>query len=56
MHDKGIFLDLTPTWHGGLFMKISEPSIVMSPAFRSARAPVPLNAAKSNTTAWFSGY
>jgi imidazolonepropionase-like amidohydrolase len=38
MHDKGIFLDLTPTWHDGFFMKISEPSIVMSPAFRSARA------------------
>jgi imidazolonepropionase-like amidohydrolase len=38
MRDKGIFLDLTPTWHDGFFMKISEPSIVMSPAFRSARA------------------
>ena len=37
MRDKGMFLDLTPTSYGGFFMKILEPSIVMSPAFRSAR-------------------
>jgi imidazolonepropionase-like amidohydrolase len=37
MHDKGIFLDLTPTWYGGFLLKITEPSIVMSPAYRSAR-------------------
>jgi imidazolonepropionase-like amidohydrolase len=38
MRDQGIFLDLTPTWYGGFFMKITEPSIVMSPAFRSSQA------------------
>ncbi|MGA2429093.1 MAG: amidohydrolase family protein [Candidatus Acidiferrum sp.] len=32
MRDKGIFLDLTPTFYGGFFLKITEPSIVMSPA------------------------
>ena len=38
MRDKGIFLDLTPTWYGSFFMKITEPSIVMSPAFQSSNA------------------
>jgi imidazolonepropionase-like amidohydrolase len=38
MGDKGIFLDLTPTFYGGRLTKIMEASIVMSPAFRSARA------------------
>jgi imidazolonepropionase-like amidohydrolase len=38
MRDKGIFLDLTPTFYGSFFMKITEPSIVMSPAFRAANA------------------
>jgi imidazolonepropionase-like amidohydrolase len=38
MRDKGIFLDLTPTWYGGFFLKIAEPSIVMSPAFHAANA------------------
>jgi imidazolonepropionase-like amidohydrolase len=38
MRDKGIFLDLTPTWYDGLDMKIHEASIVMSAAFRSALA------------------
>src|SRR5438874_1650869 len=37
MRDKGIFLDLTPTSYGGLFLKIFEPTIVMSEAFRAAR-------------------
>ncbi|MGB7846362.1 MAG: amidohydrolase family protein [Candidatus Acidiferrum sp.] len=37
MHDKGIFLDLTPTWYGGFFLKIADPSIVISPAYRTAR-------------------
>jgi imidazolonepropionase-like amidohydrolase len=32
IHDKGIFLDLTPTFYGGFFLKITEPSIVISPA------------------------
>jgi imidazolonepropionase-like amidohydrolase len=38
MRDKGIFFDLTPTWYGSFFMKITEPSIVMSSAFRSSNA------------------
>jgi imidazolonepropionase-like amidohydrolase len=38
MRDQGIFLDLTPTWYGGFFLKITEPSIVMSPAFHTANA------------------
>jgi imidazolonepropionase-like amidohydrolase len=35
MRDKGIFLDLTPTFYDGLWTKIHEASIVMSPALRS---------------------
>lgn len=31
MRDKGIFLVLTPTFYGDFFLKIAEPSIVMSP-------------------------
>jgi imidazolonepropionase-like amidohydrolase len=38
MRDKGIFLDLTPTFYGGFFLRITEPSIVMSPAFQSSNA------------------
>src|SRR5215831_14209760 len=38
MRDKGIFLDLTPTAYGGFFLKIMEPSIVVSAETRSARA------------------
>jgi imidazolonepropionase-like amidohydrolase len=38
MRDKGIFFDLTPTSYDGFFLKIQEPSIVMSPAFHSANA------------------
>jgi imidazolonepropionase-like amidohydrolase len=38
MREKGIFLDLTPTFYGGRLTKIMEASIVMSPAMRSARA------------------
>jgi imidazolonepropionase-like amidohydrolase len=38
MRDKGIFLDLTPTWYGSFFMKITEPSIVMSSAFHASNA------------------
>jgi imidazolonepropionase-like amidohydrolase len=38
MRDKGIFLDLTPTWYGSFFMKITEPSVVMSSAFHSSNA------------------
>lgn len=36
MRDKGIFLDLTPTFYGGL-LELLEPTIVMSPAFRARR-------------------
>jgi imidazolonepropionase-like amidohydrolase len=36
MRDKGIFLDLTPTAYGGFFLKITEPSIVVSPAEHDA--------------------
>ena len=36
MRDKGIFLDLTPTFYNNLLIKVTEPSIVMSPAFRAA--------------------
>ena len=37
MRDKAIFLDLTPTFFGGFFLKITEPSIVVSPVQRAAR-------------------
>jgi imidazolonepropionase-like amidohydrolase len=36
MRDKGLFLDLTPTWYDGFDTTIHDASIVMSPAFRSA--------------------
>jgi imidazolonepropionase-like amidohydrolase len=36
MREKGIFLDLTPTWYDYLDTKIHEASIVLSPAVRSA--------------------
>ena len=36
MRDKGIFFDLTPTFYGGFFLKIAEPTIVMSPASHAA--------------------
>jgi len=35
MRDKGIFLDLTPTFNDGFYLKITEPSIVISPASRA---------------------
>jgi imidazolonepropionase-like amidohydrolase len=38
MRDKGIFLDLTPTFYDGFLQKITEPSIVRSPASRAANA------------------
>ena len=38
MRDKGIFLDLTPTFYGGFLQKITEPSIVLSAATRDANA------------------
>jgi len=35
MRDKGMFLDLTPTFYGGFLTKILDASIVMSPALRT---------------------
>jgi imidazolonepropionase-like amidohydrolase len=36
MRDKGIYFDFTPTWYDGFFLKITEPSIVMSADTHSA--------------------
>jgi imidazolonepropionase-like amidohydrolase len=38
MREKGTFLDITPTFWGGFFTRILEPSIVMSPALRAQLA------------------
>ena len=38
MHEKGIFFDLTPTFYGGGYLKIAEPTIVIPPATRTERA------------------
>jgi len=38
MRDKGIFIDITPTFWGGFFTKIAEPTIVMSAASKSELA------------------
>jgi imidazolonepropionase-like amidohydrolase len=38
MRDKGIFFVLTPTFYGGFYLEIAEPTIVMSPDSRAARA------------------
>jgi len=38
MREKGIFLDLTLTAYDGWLLKIMEPSIVLSPAYRATRA------------------
>jgi imidazolonepropionase-like amidohydrolase len=35
MRDKGIFIDITPTFWGGFFTRIAEPTIVMSPAMKA---------------------
>ena len=37
MRAKGIFFDLTPTFYGGGYLKIAEPTIVKSPAARAER-------------------
>jgi imidazolonepropionase-like amidohydrolase len=37
MRQKGIALVLTPTFYGGFFLKITEPSIVISPAKHAAQ-------------------
>ena len=36
MRDKGIFLDLTPTFYDGFFLKIADPSIVLPSAVHDA--------------------
>ena len=46
MHDKGIFFGLTPTFYGGLSLKIDELIYVISPETRAAR----LNAADRGRT------
>src|SRR5207302_10084918 len=38
MRQKGIFLDLTPTFYDGGYLKLAGPTIVLSPAVRAARA------------------
>jgi imidazolonepropionase-like amidohydrolase len=38
MRDKGMFLDITPTFWGGSFTRSLEESIVMSPALKAAEA------------------
>jgi imidazolonepropionase-like amidohydrolase len=38
MRDKGIFFDITPTFWGGFFTRITQPSIVMSPTLKSKLA------------------
>jgi imidazolonepropionase-like amidohydrolase len=35
MRDKGIFIDITPTFWNGFFSRIAEPSIVISPALKA---------------------
>jgi imidazolonepropionase-like amidohydrolase len=37
MREKGMFFDFTPTFYEGFYLKIAEPSIVLSPAARAAR-------------------
>jgi imidazolonepropionase-like amidohydrolase len=37
MRAKGVFFDLTPTFYGGGYLKIAEPTIVISPAARLER-------------------
>jgi imidazolonepropionase-like amidohydrolase len=38
MRDKGIFLDLTPTFYDGGYLKLAEPVIVIPPASRAEEA------------------
>jgi imidazolonepropionase-like amidohydrolase len=38
MRDKGIFLDLTPTFYDDGYLRIAQPSIVVSPAYLAMRA------------------
>ena len=38
MRDKGIFLDLTPTFYDSGYLRLAEPVIVISPGVRAERA------------------
>jgi imidazolonepropionase-like amidohydrolase len=38
MRTKGIFFDLTPTFYDDGYLKIAQPTIVISPAYRAVRA------------------
>ena len=38
MRDKGIFLDLTPTFYDGGYLKLADPVIVIPPAVHAERA------------------
>jgi len=38
MRDKGIFFDLTPTFYDDGYLKIAQPTIVISPAYLAVRA------------------
>ena len=38
MRDKGIFIDITPTFWNGFFTRIAESTIVMSPALKAGLA------------------
>lgn len=38
MRDKGIFLDLTPTFYDAGYLKLAEPVIVLAPSVRAQRA------------------
>ena len=38
LRDKGLFIDLTPTFYGGFFKAITEPAIVTSAGFRATAA------------------
>jgi hypothetical protein len=52
MRDRGIFLDLTPTFYGGFFLKITEPSIVMSPAVHPRLRTVVMPLSRSSRANW----
>jgi imidazolonepropionase-like amidohydrolase len=51
MRDKGIFLDLTPTFYDGFRMNIHEASIVMSPAALRAENAVSDHRARQRAAA-----
>jgi imidazolonepropionase-like amidohydrolase len=44
MRAKGIFFDLTPTFYGDFYLRIAQPSIVLSPSYLAGR---PSSAARS---------